>query len=187
MPPRVLFLASLLGWFIGAGAVARALPLQDRGRAAGVNDSVPGSVAGADAQGRAARPASAPTSTQTLFAGEVTGNAERKCVETSFDNPVRSGDFIARGFNGYAGTWGSGYGKVAYLPAHPIPDHPPPIVMRAATVDAQPQEMRVFTSSSFVQSGGAWFYNTGFHLPRRGRWLLVLTAGDDWGCFVFTF
>jgi hypothetical protein len=33
--------------------------------------------------------------------------------------------------------------------------------------------------------GGAFFFGTGFRLPSLGAWLLEVSAGGNWGCFLY--
>jgi hypothetical protein len=35
-------------------------------------------------------------------------------------------------------------------------------------------------------TGGGWFYPSGYSLPWLGKYVLVVTVGPNWGCFIYT-
>ena len=161
------------------------------GRAAVAADSVLTTIQLADAQGaqRATLPAEPAASQVSIRAWQPTGTAEHKCVEVNEQVHVRSGDILAAGFSHYRGVWYSGWGKINWLPYHPTPEAPTQLVIRAARLDAaappwifeRPGDMATADRAHTMD----FSYPTGFYLPTTGRWLLVATAGLNWGCFIY--
>jgi hypothetical protein len=155
---------------------------------------IPTTVLAAEQEG-AVFPRSQPQSPPPGFdAPEVAGTSDRKCVEFS-DGQVpasrRSGDFIIGG-DIHALNAGRP-GKVWWSPRHDPGSLKATLVVRGVLLD-QPSITSRFTSKDY-----AWpisrdgivdrehaFYPSGFGLPNPGRWLLTVTSGDDWGCFIVT-
>jgi len=111
---------------------------------------------------------------------------------TTHSQAVRSGDFIAGPFESYNDVWKQGYGKLWWHPSEMTPKRPL-LVVQATRLDEQ-AESRVFESSDIAWPSGPneseatslKFYPTGIRLPSLGRWMLVATAGNNWGCFIHT-
>ena len=127
------------------------------------------------------------------------GTAERRCVVaaeyvayTSAPNgSLRSGDFIVRGglLNASWGGFQAGKGyKVGWLPLHGSSLHKPPLVVRAARIGnaADSVHLRI-EGLAQATSGGSeplYAYPSLVSFPSAGQWVIVATAGNDWGCFV---
>jgi hypothetical protein len=128
------------------------------------------------------------------------GTASRKCVEFPpnvdskwvFNHPVsrRSGEFET-GAQISALKAGQA-GKVWWDPLHKPRPTKATLIVRGTRLD-QPEITSRFVSSRYAypvtKDGHAHleeyaFYPTGFSLPSPGRWLLIATSGDDWGCFI---
>jgi len=161
------------------------------GRAPTAGDSMPATIAEAEAEG-ARQPRATPNNLMESAPGvTIVGTTERRCVPADRD-VVRSGDFIAGPFAWYNDAWHQGTGKMWCQPSE-MPPEAPTLIVRATRLDA-PAEGRVFETSDVAQPSGpgdsAWtrirFYPTGIRLLTVGRWLLVATAGNNWGCVVVT-
>ena len=158
------------------------------GRPAVPADSVPRSVLQAEARGSRHPLATANNEGASATNTSISGTRERRCVETD-SNAVRSGDFVAGPFAYYNDIWRSGQGKLWWHPSEMIPK-PPLLIVQVTRLD-QEGESRVFESSDIAWPSGPEatsikFYPTGFRLPSVGRWMMVATAGNSWGCFVHT-
>ncbi len=162
---------------------------QDTGRAARAGEWMPRTVAEAEAAGSGyPRPLAGDPFQPRFREGKYGGTDQRRCVDVGTLNAVRSGEFLVMGFAGYRSTWMAGFGKLAWGPAYAAADTSPPLTMRATRLDGNPAPT-VFVTKSYVHNGfpPSGFFNTGFHLPEPGRWLLLGTAGRNWGCFILTF
>jgi hypothetical protein len=161
------------------------------GRAALATDMVPHSLTEAEAQG-AAHPRAAANNSAAF--SPVAGTAERKCVDAEGLTFVRSGDFVAGSFTIPARDEGWTTHRSHKLPWEPSQvTSGVPLVVRAARVD-EPGDTRVFGPFSLVrgvdpatgvQSAGQG-YASAIRLPSAGRWLLIATAGPNWGCYLVT-
>ncbi len=169
------------------------------GRRAAASDSVPRSIAEAEAQGerhpRSGAPAAFPP---RLAARREIDTAERRCVEVGAANVVRAGDVLASPFALYRQHWHAGIhppGKVSWFGAHARSGVPMQLIVRATRLDT--------AGSSHVWVGSeerlSWGFATVlpylsfglnnatmFDLPAPGRWLLVATIDQNWGCFVYS-
>jgi hypothetical protein len=156
---------------------------EDVGRVATAADSVPRTIAEAEARARRMILPS-PADTLPLQNGfpTTTGSAERRCAEVGGAQYVRSGDFVVGPFTSYSQNWYSGYGKLAVVPVHGSKDSPRAMTLTATKVGTG-GEARIFAES--LQHGMWYFYPSNFHLPSTGRWLLITSTPDTWGCFVF--
>jgi hypothetical protein len=123
------------------------------------------------------------------------GTAERKCVEFSpnvdskwaFHHPVsrRSGEFETGAL--ISALKAGQPGKVWWNPLHNPQPAKAALIVRGTRLD-QPEITSRFVSSGYGFRGHAEsaFYPSRFSLPSPGRWLLLATAGNDWGCFIVT-
>jgi hypothetical protein len=159
-------------------------------------DSIPSSIAEAEARGgrhpRSVEEASFYPRRDTLA---HVGTAERRCVDVGTSNVVRAGDFIAMPFALYIRDWKSGMhppGKVSWLSAHARPSAPLQLVLRATRIDAA-TESYVYKGPTRTLSWGfgnlwphGWATAAVFDLPSSGRWLIVATLDQDWGCVVLS-
>jgi hypothetical protein len=191
----------LLGFLMSHVALAQ------RGRlAADKRLPVRETVAAAETEGAAYPRGPAREHDPVVFAGNPIGTPERKCTSgpstdvaagksAGFDfsyTPVgiRSGDFVIGGQIGAGTPPGAGrQSKIWWAPYHNPHEHFTPLVVRGARLGHPGDTIR------YMQPNHAWpgrgpetdaFFPSGIELPRPGRWLLIATAGDDWGCFILT-
>jgi hypothetical protein len=167
------------------GAQQRVLR-DEGGRPALISDSVPRTAAEAEAQAKG-HVRDTPNNPRRDWDSPAQGTTERACVDTDKTSLAQSGDFIAGPFAAYNTNWHNGYGKLVWQPAVVSVAVPVTLTVRARRLDAQDQA-RVFEGfvPTHSRDGPTKFYITGVHLPTAGRWLLVATAGPNWGCFIHT-
>jgi hypothetical protein len=53
-----------------------------------------------------------------------------------------------------------------------------------ATRIATPGVTVSWTFPSVVRNENGHFFNTTFRFPETGKWLVVVTSGNNWGCFL---
>ncbi len=156
--------------------------------------NVPATIREAEAEGAGRPHESAEVPSQSYFKdSRFAGTAERRCVSDAAypvfpDGSLRSGDFILRG--GVGGPLGflAGKGKkVLWAPLHGSPSRKPPLVLRAVRI-GNPDDSVRFRIEGLVHGGrgpqALYGYVSEASLPTAGQWLVVATAGNDWGCFV---
>jgi hypothetical protein len=166
--------------------------------------NIPATIREAEAQG-ADFAHDAPQAAQQPYFSDFPsgGTAERRCVVaaaytayTSMPNgSLRSGDFIVRGAFSDA-SWGGFQAvkehKVLWVPLHRSALRKPPLVIRAARVGNPPDSVR-FRVEGLAHEGLAhgpdrppplYGYPSEVSFPSAGQWVIVATAGNDWGCFV---
>ena len=97
----------------------------------------------------------------------------------SFD--LSSGDFVARSIS-FGWDRAYEYGKIPLTPRHLDPS----IKVRLDLTRIDPSgETRTYQHQMVNVTQGGMFYATMSHFPTPGRWMVVATAGANWGCFVF--
>jgi hypothetical protein len=159
--------------------------------------NIPTTVREAEAQGADFAHDAPQVAQQPYFSDPFGGTAERRCVvAAAYDaytsaphGSLRSGDFIVRG--GFLNaSWGGfqavkGY-KVVWLPLHGS-SLQKPLVVRAARVGNAADSVRFRVEGlaySPGPSGRLYGYPSEVSFPSAGHWVIVATAGNDWGCFV---
>ena len=155
--------------------------------------SIPLSVQAAEAEGAAHPHAAAPAYTPIAFTNAFTGSAERKCtvLEPSTEvnsSPVRSGEMIVRArLTGPFGLEAGREHKIYWQPLHNPFEFPDTLVIRAVRIDSPTDLLRVSVSNWGYSPGRK--QESGFpsqvRFPTAGNWLVIATAGSDWGCFVW--
>lgn len=164
--------------------------------------TLPATTAAAEAEGRG-HPRSRPPHEPDGAFQRAAGTAARACVEVepllapdddstlpasdqrgSAGHGIRSGEFVAGPFGGYKQNWARDPrdGKLWWVPLHR--EAMPGLTVRAILLD-DPAIRRTFTLTPAAGADGP-FYPSGVVLPEPGRWMLLATAGPDWGCFVMT-
>jgi hypothetical protein len=162
--------------------VVLALPCVARAQA------IPSSVREAEAEGRQFSRDSL-NATQALFTTQVySGTAERRCIDRSATNDrsgalqFRSGDFIMRA------AWSRRSGaadKMLWLPAHGAAHPAAPLLIRAARIGNPADSLRKIIAGPAHSHGGIG-YPSSVEFSAPGDWVVVVTAAQDWGCFLFT-
>lgn len=74
-----------------------------------------------------------------------------------------------------------------------MPPKTPALIVHSTRLD-QEAEGRVFEATEIAWPSGPnqstatsiTCYPTGIRLPTVGRWMMVATAGNNWGCFILT-
>jgi hypothetical protein len=175
-------------------AQASAVGIAEWGRPPLPSDSMPRTIAEAERLGaRMPRP-TATNPVDSAAQAMARGTSERKCVDVTALSIAQSGDFVVGPFDRYSAVWHTGYGKLWWQPRHISTNETLPLVVRASRLEPAGSD-RVFGQSSLARGGSPTggiisqtrFYPTGIHFPTTGTWLMVATAGDNWGCFVFSF
>jgi hypothetical protein len=149
--------------------------------------SIPRSTSQAEAEGAAFAHANG-ASQPNFMTRAVAGTNERKCIAPAVGDSLqagalRSGNFIVRG--SLAGEFGPHAGrarKFLWIPLHSVEAAPTPLVIRAAAATS-PDTVRA-TFPGPVHSHGQYGYPSTLEFPSPGRWIVVATSGDDWGCFL---
>ena len=136
----------------------------------------------------------APDSLRSSFGRDVAGSPQRKCVGAAGTGPIRSGEFVIGGeLGGRQPLLSRSRAKIWWAPLH-----------RSLTMDSLVVHGTRLTEpgSTFRYSSGDvaypshqrslpeperdYFFPTGFTIPSSGRWLIVVTSGSNWGCFIMT-
>ena len=151
-------------------------------------------VAAAEAEGVGYRRGPTPTTVSWAFRKPFGGTAQRTCVAVRADGSaaggsLRSGDFIIRsGLLSWVWPHAEGKYKVLWLPLHSPRDGRGALLLRAVRVGHPAYTLRLRLSGA--AAAGAPKTELGFpsviSFPKAGQWVVVATAGDDWGCFVFS-
>lgn len=141
--------------------------------------AIPEDIARAEAEAALYRRAAASTDSA----------APRTCV-TGFDmGPAHSGEFTIGGnLSGLRGLRAAHAGKVWWIPVHRGRDMPP-LEVRARSLTNPRDTTRYSTATVAYTVSGAtrtYFFPSGIMLPKPGRWIVVATSGDNWGCFILT-
>jgi hypothetical protein len=173
-----------------AGCAAEADDVTRRhGRGALAVDSVPRTVADAESFGRrypqADQEAEFPPVT-LLGESSLTGPGDRRCVDVANYEWIRSGEFIGGPFALYRASWAAPP-KFVWVAAHQPRLERLQVKVFATPLDA-PDDARVYaTYRALPRLTMRKRPIQGFvFLPRPGRWMLVTTAGANWGCFILT-
>lgn len=138
----------------------------------------PQTVEAAEAEGTR-YPAAAVTTDQAMY-GEAFGPRARQCVDAEGHAAARSGEFVAGAFDAHIMMAGAGR-KVWWTPRQDA--DLPPMHLRAAKLGA-PGIVVSWTFPSIVRNENGRFFNTTIRFPERGKWLVVVTSGTNWGCFL---
>lgn len=156
-----------------------------------IAQTIPASPQAAEAEGASWSRAKAPVYTPTAFTSAFAGTAERKCtVQPSSDEtngPLRSGEMILR--SRLVGPWGLKADrdhKIYWQPLHNPFEFRDTLLIRAVRIDGPADLLRVSISACAYSPGRK--KESGFpsllRFPTAGNWLVIATAGSDWGCFV---
>jgi hypothetical protein len=107
------------------------------------------------------------------------GPKDRKCVDAESHLAARSGEFVAGAFDHH---WKMGNGrKVWWAPMQTATMAP--MLLRATKIGA-PGTTVTWNFPSVVSNENGYFFNTTFRFPEAGKWLVVVTSGNNWGCFL---
>jgi hypothetical protein len=153
--------------------------------------AIPVTVAQADAEAAAYSRADTASAPQTFFARPSAGTSARRCVDSrsaedrQATGSLRSGEMIVRGrWNDSAGLHAGREDKFLWLPLHGSADFKAPLVIRADRVGEPADSLRL-TIARLARGGRHMYgYPSLVAFPTPGRWLVVATAGSDWGCFI---
>jgi hypothetical protein len=154
--------------------------------------SVPATVDAAEAEAKAFPRGASPAAASPLFGQPFGGSADRKCISPSRDGPIRngslrSGEFIIR--TTFAGPWGLRENrdhKILWIPLHNPYEYRDTLVIRAARIGDAADSLREMVPDWAWSPGSKTnsFFPSLVRFPAVGEWLVVATAGNDWGCFV---
>ena len=163
------------------------------GRQAGpASPDIPKSVNAAERDGASHPRGEPPATLGPSFADRsIQGTPERKCVAFPVGvEPLsrRSGEVMVGG--SIAALKAGKEGKVWWAPMHDPAAVKNTLIVRGARLDAA-ERTALFSSKEYawplVADGKKHaFFPSGYSLPEAGHWLLTVTSGDDWGCFVVT-
>ena len=136
--------------------------------------------------------------------------AARKCVDayntSDVSDPsgllsIRSGDFAIGGdlggylyMNAALHAAGGRRGAIWWHPDHGGPGMPPLVIRGRSLTDLRDTVRHTTThvatwSTTFpraVPQTPDHFFFSGLAVPHPGKWLLIATSGENWGCFILT-
>jgi hypothetical protein len=157
-----------------------------------IAQSIPTSVKAADVEGASRPHAKAPSYTPSVFTEEFSGTTERKCARAprgAAGGSLRSGEMIIRSYwSGPGAPKGNRDTKILWRPLHNPFGYPDTLVIRAVRLNDPADSLRLsvphwaYSPGSKRESG----FPSLVRFPTAGDWLMVGTAGPDWGCFVLT-
>jgi len=148
---------------------------------------LPRSVEAAEAEG-AKWPSNPPQADRTSWA-DAFGPRDRRCVRAADHTTMRSGDFIAGPFKDRVLMVGTG-GQPPKWKVWWVPNQMPPLngnvqLMLRATKMNQPEKTVTHTFVDIANEHAEEpFFPTTVLFPENGDWLVVATAGNNWGCFI---
>jgi hypothetical protein len=120
-------------------------------------------------------------------APNLTGTADRRCVEVGDGWNVRSGDFVAGPMSEFQTHWQQGYTKVWWSPRYLTDTRPRDLgddglVVRETRLEPAGLNSE-YRHGGLVRNTTA-FFNSGVWLPTPGKWMMVATYKSNWGCFI---
>ena len=166
--------------------------------------SIPLTVAAAEAEGAAFPHGAPPTVVQYMFGGPFAGTSERRCTMSPPDDSIvggslRSGDIIIRSrLTGYWGLHAGRAHKILWMPLHGPADTSSrisfaewrkkavlhaPLLIRAVRVGHPADSMRQ-TRTGLTGGPRQFGFPSTVTFPTAGQWLVVARTDDDWGCFL---
>lgn len=161
-------------------------------RPATPDDSVPRSVAEAEAFGARFPRAAGPESLPRHFAVAELGTKDRRCVDVDTANAARSGEFVGGPFQAHVTYWHQRWGKWWFVSGHPYPLRTPvqgtvfftrlDTAGPAFVFKSETRRVR-YHDPEFDRNMSIGAY---FNLPARGKWMVVASKHDLWGCFILT-
>jgi hypothetical protein len=124
------------------------------------------------------------------------GDTTRKCVRGWRIGPAHSGEFTIGGDISSDFPLKAGHvGKIWWAPRYNS-ESMPPLVVRGRNLWTPKDTIRWTSANVAYPSSGVfqaranqkhdYFFPSGFSLPTRGRWLVIATSGQNWGCFFLT-
>ena len=154
---------------------------------------IPTSVAEAAADGAAYPRGAAPEHAAADFRRASGGTTERRCVAqypagSTADNQLRSGEFIVRGpLVKDKSLVANRPNKIVWMPLHDPVAHPAALLLRASRIGHPGEGFRQAVDYLGYPGRGhehEFFFVSGTTFPQPGTWVVIATAGDDWGCFL---
>jgi hypothetical protein len=115
------------------------------------------------------------------------GSSARRCVDVHDARYARSGEFVAFSFVTYWGNWINGSSGLRYQPkylGHPVQDS---IAITIVRLDRRVSQTTYVLRGAGWAAGQAHFFGHNIMLPGPGRWLLLVSGGPNWGCFIYRF
>jgi hypothetical protein len=153
--------------------------------------AIPQTAAAAEAEGALFARDSGHAAVAPWVARPSRGTGARRCTPPSMGSDsaptgaLRSGEFAVRTrFTVHNGFRANEKTKALWLPLHPRTTNPTPLLIRAVRVGHISDTLRQAVSG-LARSRAEFGYPSTLSFPVPGEWLVVATAGADWGCFVF--
>ena len=179
---------------LAALSLVVANPLHSQGRPLPDGTNEPAIVANAQAEGKGFPRAEIPRQAYPHFAAVQNGSTDRRCVEGTETGPIRSGEFVIGGQLGGSVAMSAGrVGKIWWAPLNHSMNMPP-LEVRGRSLVAFGDTLRYTTERvAWPITPGAprppeaereYFFPSGITLPTSGRWLVIATSGENWGCFI---
>jgi hypothetical protein len=166
--------------------------------------SIPLTVAAAQAEGAAFPHAAPPTESQSFFGRPFGGTSARMCTPSLPNDSLpggslRSGEIIIR--SSLAGRWGPHAGrghKILWMPLHGPADTSTrmsfaewrkkaighaPLLIRAVRLGLSSDSMRQ-TLANLTGGPRQFGFPSEVTFPTAGQWLVLASTDEDWGCFL---
>jgi hypothetical protein len=186
---RSLLWVGLLSTLVAAPAVGQRAPIPTGSSDAEI-------IARAEADGAAYPYVEAANPHKGSFIRGMAGGTDRRCYEGIDLGPVRSGEFVIGGqLSGARGMRAGLQGKVWWAPFNHSRDMPP-LEVRGRSLSNPADSLRYTTatvawpvspgSQLVAESAREYFFPSGITMPAAGRWVVIATSGNNWGCFILT-
>ena len=128
--------------------------------------------------------------TPPFVAPTTAGSADRRCSTPVGKGPTRSGEFVIGGEVSGATTWSGRQRKIWWAPFHASAVMH--LVVRGVRIGAPADTVR-FESDQVAwsvpprnapESTRDYFFPSGISFPTDGRWVIAVSSGNDWACFI---
>jgi hypothetical protein len=124
--------------------------------------------------------------------GEWRGSSDRRCVDVTWVQPARSGEFVIGGQIGDGHLVHGRENKIWWAPLHNSLDMTP-LLVRGVRVEPKGDSIRWENSrvgfpvpprGEPKDTISRYFFPSWLTPPSAGTWLVVPTSGENWGCFI---
>jgi hypothetical protein len=148
-------------------------------------------IAAAEAEGAAVPPSILNGTAAPIFMQSYDGTPDRKCAEApaGMHHPnasLRSGEFILRSDLISASEPVINHAhKILWWPLHNPYQYPSTLLLRAVRLSNPGDSLRIsITHWAWNGTKQQSAFPSSIRFPSAGTWLVIATAGSDWGCFV---